>query len=183
MLLTKERRSSSIEEASTSADEAFREIKLLVRDLRDVMDSGGKVNIEQTLSNLKEFSDLLASINREDNRTIHEIINRLNSAIAKFDKMSSDFSRMSRDISKTAKDYSKVADTVNRDLPSIMRKIDSITTYLDSVSRTLDEKLPPVMDKLSRLEDNLNNTIENNSSRLNRALTSVDASSQVVQRL
>ncbi|NPA61839.1 MAG: MCE family protein, partial [Epsilonproteobacteria bacterium] len=31
-----------------------------------------------------------------------------------------------------------------------------------------------VMDKLSRLEDNLNNTIENNSSRLNRALTSVD---------
>jgi len=61
MLLTKERRSSSIEEASTSADEAFREIKLLVRDLRDVMDSGGKVNIEQTLSNLKEFPTLLAS--------------------------------------------------------------------------------------------------------------------------
>jgi phospholipid/cholesterol/gamma-HCH transport system substrate-binding protein len=55
-----------------------------------------------------------------------------------------------------------------------MKKIDSITTYLNSVSKTLDEKLPPVMDKLTRLEDNLNQTIENNDSKLNKALTSVD---------
>ncbi len=181
MLLSKEKKSSTIEEASTSADEAFTEIKLLVKELRDILDNGGKSDFEKTLSNLKEFTDLLASINREDNRTIHEIINRLNETIARFDKMAvnisktaNDFSKMSKDISKTADDYSKVANTINKDLPSIMRKIDSITTYLNSVSQTLDRKLPPVMDKLTRLEDNLNKTIENNDSKLNRALTSVD---------
>jgi phospholipid/cholesterol/gamma-HCH transport system substrate-binding protein len=181
MLLSKEKKSSTIEEASTSADEAFREIKLLVQDLRDVLNKGGKSDIEKTLSNLKEFTDLLASINREDNKTIHEIINRLNKTIAKFENMAvnisktaGDFSKMSKDISKTAKDYSKVANNINKDLPAIMKKIDSITTYLNNVSRTLDRKLPPVMDKLTRLEDNLNNTIENNDSKLNKALTSVD---------
>ncbi len=45
MLLTKERRSSSIEEASTSADEAFREIKTFwLEDLRRmVIGIGGRV--------------------------------------------------------------------------------------------------------------------------------------------
>jgi phospholipid/cholesterol/gamma-HCH transport system substrate-binding protein len=38
----------------------------------------------------------------------------------------------------------------------------------------LDKKLPPAIDKFTRLEDNLNQTIEDNKSKLNRALTSVD---------
>ncbi len=181
MLLEKQEKQSSIADASTSADEAFQEIKLLVHDIRDIFDTGGKDDLQKTLSNIKEFTDLLASINSEDNKTIHEIIHNANTTIVNLDKtiskfgvMSDDFRKMSKDISVTSKDYSSVAHNINKDLPDIMAKINRITTYLESIGATLDRKLPPAMDKLVRLEDNLNDTIEKKDSSLNKALTSVD---------
>ena len=181
MLLDREEKQSSITDASTSADEAFTEIKLLVHDLRDILNSGGKNDINKSLHNIEEFTNLLSSISRDENRTIHEIIKNLNSAIKRFDKMSAtitktskDYSKVSKDIHNTLAEYYRVANTINRDLPNIMSRIDSITRYLDSIGATLDKKLPPAMDKFTHLEDNLNNTIENNDSSLNRALTSVD---------
>jgi len=180
-LLQKEEKRSSIADASTSADEAFKQIGLLVQDLRDIFNKGGKSDIQNSLSNIEKFTELLASISEEDNRTIHEIITNLNSTIQKFKSMSEDISKTAKDysavsnnINKTLNHYSLVAQNINKDLPSIMAKIDSLTTYLNSVSRTLDKKLPPALDKFTHLEDNLNNTIENNNSSLNKALTSVD---------
>ncbi len=188
MLLEKQEKQSSIADASTSADEAFQEIKLLVHDIRDIFNSGGKEDLQKTLSNIKEFTTLLASISTEDNQTIHEIINNANTTIANLDKtiskfavMSEDFSKtskdistMSKDITITSQDYSMVAQNINKDLPEIMEKINRITTYLENIGSTLDRKLPTAMDKLVRLEDNLNNTIEKKDSSLNKALTSVD---------
>ncbi len=181
MLLEKEEKKSSIADASTSADEAFNEIKLLVRDLREVLNSGGKDDIQTSLSNIKEFTNLLASISTEDNKTIHEIIKNANNTIKNFNTMSKsitktskDYSKVSKDISKTLSHYSSVAKNINKDLPAIMAKINSITSYLDSIGATLDKKLPPAIDKFTRLEDNLNTKIEDNNSNLNKALTSVD---------
>ncbi|MCK4441836.1 MAG: MCE family protein, partial [Sulfurovaceae bacterium] len=195
MLLEKQEKQSTIADASTSADEAFKQIGLLVKDLREILNKGGKDDVQKSLANIEKFTELLASISTDDNQTIHEIITNLNSTIKKFNIMSEDisqtakkFSTMSIDISQTAKDYSKVsnninktlndyslvAENINKDLPAIMAKIDSLTTYLNSVSKTLDKKLPPAMDKFTHLEDNLNNTIENNNSSLNQALSSVD---------
>jgi len=180
-LLQKQEKRSSIADASTSADEAFKQIGLLVQDLRDIFNKGGKSDIQNSLSNIEKFTELLASISEEDNRTIHEIITNLNSTIQKFKSMSEDISKTAKDysavsnnINKTLNHYSLVAQNINKDLPSIMAKIDSLTTYLNSVSRTLDKKLPPALDKFTHLEDNLNHTIENNNSSLNKALTSVD---------
>jgi len=167
MILKKQEKQSSIADASTSADEAFKQIGLLVEDIRDIFNKGGKSDIQNSLSNIEKFTELLASISTEDNQTIHEIIANLDDTIKKFNKMS-------QDISKTANDYSSVAKNINKDLPAIMAKIDSITTYLNNVSATLDKKLPPAMDKFTHLEDNLNKTIENNDSKLNKALSSVD---------
>jgi phospholipid/cholesterol/gamma-HCH transport system substrate-binding protein len=181
MLLDKEEKKSSIADASTSADEAFNEIKLLVHDLREVLNSGGKDDIQKSLSNIKEFTNLLASISKEDNRTIHEIIQNANKTIKDFDEMSKsitktseDYSKVSKDITQTLSHYSSVAKNINKDLPAIMAKIDNITTYLENIGKTLDRKLPTAIDKFTRLEDNLNDTIENNDSTLNKALTSVD---------
>jgi phospholipid/cholesterol/gamma-HCH transport system substrate-binding protein len=174
MLLEKQEKQSSIADASTSADEAFQEIKLLVRDIREVFDKGGKEDLQTTLANIREFTTLLASISTEDNRTIHEIIRNANTTIVNLDKTIDKFGVMSEDISKTSKEYSAVAKNINKDLPEIMAKINRITTYLESIGATLDAKLPPAMDKLVRLEDNLNNTIEKKDSSLNKALSSVD---------
>jgi phospholipid/cholesterol/gamma-HCH transport system substrate-binding protein len=181
MLLEKQELQSSIADASTSADEAFKQIGLLVKDLRDIFNKGGKDNVQNSLANIEKFTELLASISTDDNKTIHEIINNLNNTIKKFDTMSGDISKTAKDyskvstnINKTLEHYSSVAKNINKDLPAIMAKIDNITTYLNNVSAMLDKKLPHAMDKFTRLEDNLNNTIENNNSTLNQALTSVD---------
>lgn len=191
-LLSKEEKVSSIGDASTSADRAFNQIGLLVKDIRDILDSGGKENIKSTLNNLNEFSKLLASISKDDNKTIHEILFNANNAlkntndtIKKFSLMSDDirvtsneFSKvgqsLNRDLPKMINEYSNVAKNINRDLPSIMKRIDSITKYLNAVSATLDKKLPTAVDKFVVLEDNLNEVIVDNKDNLSNALTSVD---------
>ena len=167
-LLTKEEKVSSIADASTSADAAFKEIALLVKDLRDIFNDGGKSDIQETLANLREFSELLASISTEDNKTIHEILANTNSTINKF-------ATMSEEITRTSKEFSTVGKGINKELPQIMARLDSITQYLNSVSSTLDNKLPTALDKFVMLENNLNDVVTSNKKNLSDALTSVDS--------
>ena len=187
-LLSKEEKVSSIADASTSADEAFQEIKLLVTDIRALLDAGAKKDIGESLANINEFSALLASIAREDNQTIHNILNNANSTFLSTEKMMinadiamvnanktiTEFATMSKEITNTSKEFKRTASNINQDLPEIMARINEITKYLNGVSATLDAKLPSAMDKFVRLENNLNKTIEDKDSSLNKALTSVD---------
>ena len=194
-LLQKEEKVSSIVDASTAADNAFQEITLLVKDIRDIFNSGGKEDLQSTLANLNEFSKLLASISTEDNQTIHQILANANSTIEKFAVMSDEitktsksfalvgenvsktsnaFTLMSQDVSRTSAEFTKVGQGINRDLPQIMARLENITKYLNSVSATLDGKLPAVMDKFVKLEDNLNSVVEENKDNLSKALVSVD---------
>ncbi|NEW60303.1 MCE family protein [Sulfurovum sp. bin170] len=174
MLLEKQEKQSSIADASTAADEAFQEIKLLVNEIRDMLNSGAKDDIEESLANINEFTKLLASISTEDNETIHEILENANETIKGFKTVGGDITKTTEKFNKTADEFTSVAQNFNRDLPAIMAKIDSITSYLDSIGATLDAKLPTAIDKFVKLEDNLNDTIEKKDSSLNKALTSVD---------
>lgn len=187
-LLSKEEKVSSIADASTSADSAFQEIKLLVQDIRTMLDEGSKKDIAQSLENINKFSALLASVAQEDNQTIHNILSNANTTLLSTNKMMMNadkaiakanitiekFAKMSQDISNTSKEFRQTAVNINQELPEIMARINEITKYLNRVSATLDSKLPATMDKFTRLGDNLNKTIENNNSSLNKALTSVD---------
>jgi len=174
MILEKQEKQSSIADASTAADEAFQEIKLLVRDIRGMLDSGAKEDIEKSLSNIKEFTALLASISTEDNKTIHEILANANHTLKGLRNVGGDITKTTEKFNKTADEFTSVAQNFNKDLPKIMAKINSITDYLNSIGSTLDAKLPTAMDKFVKLENNLNNTIEKKDSGLNKALTSVD---------
>jgi len=174
-LLTKEIKISSIADASTSADAAFKEIELLVRDLRGIFNDGGKSDIQQTLANLREFSTLLSSISTEDNKTIHEIIANANTSLVSANKTIEKFADMSDEITATSKEFQKLGGGINKDLPQIMARLDSITKYLDSVSATLDTKLPSALNKFVVLEDNLNDVVTTNKKSLSAALTSVDS--------
>ena len=184
-LLTKEEKISSIGDASTAADKAFQEVALLVKDVRDILNAGGKEDIQSTLANLNEFSKLLASISKEDNQTIHSILANTDETIKKFALMSDDISvtanefsqvgkGLNKDLPKMMDEYSKIAKNINKDLPAIMARLDSITAYLNSVSATLDAKIPTALDKFVVLEDNLNDVVVSNKDNLANALTSVD---------
>jgi phospholipid/cholesterol/gamma-HCH transport system substrate-binding protein len=173
-LLAKEEKVSSIADASTAADEAFQEIKYLVKDIRDIFESGGQSDIKETLANLNEFSRLLASISTDDNETIHEILANANRSLANANRTIDKFATMSDEITETSKEFKKVGSGINKDLPQIMARLDAISKYLEGVSSTLDAKLPTAIDKFVKLEDNLNDTIDGNKDKLSSALTSVD---------
>ena len=174
-LLSKEEKVSSIADASTSADEAFKQISLLVKDMREIFNKGGQEDIQQTLANLREFSTLLASISTEDNQTIHDILTNTNKALLNANKTIDKFGNMSNEISGTSKEFKRVALNINKDLPEIMARINSLTKELNSVSKTLNKKLPTAMDKFVHLEDNINGVIKDNKKSLSNALTSVDS--------
>ncbi|RUM70366.1 MAG: hypothetical protein DSZ07_02635 [Sulfurovum sp.] len=202
-LLSKEEKISSIGDASTAADKAFQEIALLVKDVRDILNEGGKEDIQSTLANLNKFSKFLSSLSEDENQTIRDILANSNETIKKFARMSDDISVTAKEFSKIGKglnkdlpklmneyskiakninrdlpsmmdEYSNVAKNINRDLPSIMARLDSLSKYLNSVSATLDAKLPKALDKFVVLEDNLNDVVVTNKDNLANALTSVD---------
>ena len=180
MILSKETKQSSIADASTSADEAFQEIKFLVKDLRDMLSSGGKSNIEESLANIREFSTLLSSIQREDNRTIHEIISNLNKTLLNVDStvskfatmsdeitktsqefslMSKDISRtsqgfltMSQDISKTAKDYSAISYDISKTTKDFSRTAEDYSL----VAHNFNKDLPAIMAEIKSITEYLN---------------------------
>jgi len=127
------------------------------------------------LENVREFSALLASISKEDNKTIHEIIKNANISLQNANKTIEKFGLMSEDITKTSQEFKKIGEGVNKDLPQIMARLDSITKYLNSVSATLDTKLPTALDKFVVLEDNLNGVVSDNKETLSKALVSVDS--------
>jgi len=183
-LLNNEEKVSSIADASTSADETFQEIKLLVQDIRNMLDSGAKKDIQESLANINQFSALLASISKEDNQTIHNILKNANSTLLSTEKMMhnadkamvnanktiADFSKMSQEITLTSKEFKQTALNINQDLPEIMARINEITQYLNNVTATLDAKLPTAMDKFVALEDNLNRVASTLDSKLPTAM-------------
>lgn len=187
-LLSKEEKVSSINDASTAADEAFKQISLLVADMRQLLDAKSQKEIKETLNNLNEFSSLLSTISKEDNGTIHNIfINANNSLLQvnksllhanktmdKFAKMSDDISNTSKKFQEVGKEFQQLGRGINKDLPQIMARLESITGYLNSLSATLDSTLPNAINKFVKLEDNLNNTLDTTKKPLVKALTSVD---------
>ncbi len=166
MILSKETKQSSIADASTAADEAFQEIKLLVKDIRVMLSTGGKDDIQSSLENIREFTTLLSSISKEDNRTIHEIITNfkttllnLDATVLKFGAMSDDITKtsqgfltMSEDISKTAKEYSSISDDISR----TTRDFSQTAKDYSLVANNVNKNLPAIMAEIKSITEYLN---------------------------
>jgi phospholipid/cholesterol/gamma-HCH transport system substrate-binding protein len=145
---------AAFDETSDSVNEAANELKLLMQDLREVLNEEQKENLRQMIKSFRDVGthlDLLIVENRV----------ALTTAIENFRDMGAGFT--------------KTADTINHDLPNIMSRIDSLTKRLDNISGALESSLPEAVDKFIAIEDNLTSVIEENRDSLNSALTSADS--------
>jgi phospholipid/cholesterol/gamma-HCH transport system substrate-binding protein len=166
MILSKETKQSSIADASTAADEAFQEIKFLVKEIRVMLSEGGKDDIQSSLANIREFTTLLSSISKEDNRTIHEIITgfkttllNVDATVLKFGAMSDDITKtsqgfltMSEDISKTAKDYSAISADISR----TTRDFSQTAKDYSLLANNFNKDLPAIMAEIKSITEYLN---------------------------
>jgi len=172
-LLQKEEKVSSIVDASTSADNAFQEITLLVKDIRDIFNSGGKEDLKSTLENLNEFSKLLASISTEDNQTIHQILANANEALKNANTTINKFAVMSDEITKTSKSFALVGKDVSKASNSfvlmsqdISKTSNAFTLMSQDISKTsneftkvgqgINQDLPQIMARLDSITQYLN---------------------------
>lgn len=153
-LLVNFKQYAALDETSDSVNAAAREIELLMKDLREVLDETRKEDLRQAITSFRgvgEHLDMLILDNRE----------ALGAAIANFRDMGAEFT--------------KAGATVNADLPNIMKRIDALTTRLDNISAALEHSLPEAVDKFIAIEDNVTTILEENRASLSNALTSADS--------
>ena len=153
-ILKNYKRYAAFDETSDSVNEAANELKLLMQDLREVLNEEQKENLRQMIKSFKDVGshlDMLITENRI----------ALKGAIENFRDMGAGFT--------------KTANTINHDLPNIMARIDSLTKRLDNISGALESSLPEAVDKFIGIEDNLSEVIEDNKDSLSSALTSADS--------
>jgi phospholipid/cholesterol/gamma-HCH transport system substrate-binding protein len=145
---------AAFDETSDSVNAAANELKLLMQDIREVLNEEQKENLRKLITSFKnvgEHLDLLIVENRV----------ALADAIKNFKDMGAGFSQS--------------ADTINKDLPNIMARIDSLTRRLDNISGDLENSLPTAVDKFIAIEDNVSTILEENRESLNSALVSADS--------
>ncbi len=153
-ILKKFKQYAAFDETSDSVNEAANELKLLMQDLREVLNDEQKENLRQMIKSFRDVGVHLDSMILENRLA-------LSNAIKNFRDMGAGFKQ--------------TADTVNKDLPNIMARIDSLTTRLDGISGALENSLPEAVDKFITIEDNVSTIIDENRESLNAALTSADS--------
>ncbi len=145
---------AAFDETSDSVNAAANELKLLMQDLREVLNEEQKENLRQAISSFKDVGKHLDQLIVENRLAIA-------AAIDNFKNMGAGFTR--------------TAETINKDLPSIMTRIDSLTKRLDGISASLEVSLPVAVDKFISIENNVSTLIDDNRDSLNAALTSADS--------
>ncbi|MEA3523921.1 MAG: MlaD family protein [Campylobacterota bacterium] len=145
---------AAFDETSDSVNEAANELKLLMQDLREVLNEEQKENLRQAIRSFRDVAEHLDLLIME-NRVA------LAAAIENFKDMGAGFTQ--------------TADTINQDLPGIMVRIDSLTKRLDTISGSLEKSLPLAVDKFIAIEDNVSTILAENRESLSAALTSADS--------
>jgi phospholipid/cholesterol/gamma-HCH transport system substrate-binding protein len=151
--LSQSKRYASFDQTSEAVNAAAREMELLMRDFRSVLDDEHRKAIQEAIIAFRDVGVNLDGV-IVDNR------DELRNAISSFRTMSAGFSQS--------------ADTVNQDLPEIMKRINSLATRLDNIGGSLENKLPEAVDKFVKIEDNVSVILAENRAPLKSALESVD---------
>jgi phospholipid/cholesterol/gamma-HCH transport system substrate-binding protein len=151
--LSQSKRYASFDQTSEAVNAAAREMELLMRDFRSVLDDEHRKAIQDAIIAFRDVGVNLDGV-IVDNR------DELRNAISSFRMMSAGFS--------------KSADTVNQDLPAIMSRINSLATRLDNISGSIESTLPEAVDKFVKIEDNVSVILAENRVPLKSALESVD---------
>lgn len=149
--LMQSKRFASFDQTSDSVNAAAKELELLLKEFRSVLDEEHRAAIQEAIVAFRNVGVNLDGVivdNRSD----------LREAIANFRTMSAGFA--------------KTSDTVNQDLPEIMARINSLTARLDKMGSALETKLPDAIDKFSNIEDNVSAILNENRTSLKTTIES-----------
>ncbi len=149
---------ASINEASDSMTKAADEIRVFVKDLRDVLNDKTKQNLKNSFANINQITSDLREFTK---------LGRLNEAV-------DSFNNMANSLAKTSQKFSLTADEINHKLPDIMKNIDTLISDLKFTSQSIRTKLPALADKYSAIADELDSLVKDSKKPLQDSLKSAD---------
>ena len=165
--LKKQKKTYTFEETTGSIDEAAKEFKEFIKELREDLRGENRNDLKKSIANLRKITESIQEMINDNKENLKQSIVNLKIMAKELAKAGDKFGNMSSKFSYTA-------DTINEKLPNIMDKIDSLVADLSVTSKELKNKLPQIMDKFSSLENDLQEIIKENKKPLHKAIKSAD---------
>ena len=165
--LKKQKKTYTFEETTGSIDEAAKEFKEFIKELREDLRGENGNDLKKSIANLRKITESIQEVILDNKENLKQSIKNLKIMAKELANAGSKFGNMSSKFSYTA-------DTINEKLPNIMDKIDTLVSDLSDTSENLKEKLPDIMDRFSSLEKDLQEIIKENKKPLHNAIKSAD---------
>jgi phospholipid/cholesterol/gamma-HCH transport system substrate-binding protein len=162
-VLTKQKIYASLSETSTTINEAAREFRAFIAQLREAMGGESGKDLKMSVANLRRITEDIQTILERNREDIEKSIQNLRQMGEKLAIAAQKFGRMSDKFAYTA-------DNINKRLPDIMKRIDELTLYLRNSAKTLDGKLPEALDRFVAIEKDLQEVIAQNRKPLRSTL-------------
>ena len=164
-VLTRQKRYVSFDETSTTIEEAAKEFKEFIAQLREDLKGESGDALKRSVENLKDITTDLKEIIRKNSDNITKSIENIKIMGEKLAMAGEKFGRMSEKFGYTA-------DSINKELPKILKRVDEITLYLRDSGKTLNQKLPVLMDKFAKIENDLDSILQENKEPIKKTLVS-----------
>ncbi len=163
-VLTKQKEFASFSQTSTTINEAAKEFKAFIAELRDSIKGASGEDLKKSVENLQAITAHLKKLIEENQKNIAQSIENIKIMGQKLAQAGQKFGRMSDKFAYTA-------DSINKELPKILRRIDEITLYLRNSGKDLNKKLPTVLNKFTKIEEDLEGVVQKNKKPLHETLT------------
>ena len=145
---------ATFDKTSDSMNDAARELQLLMKDLREVLNNEHKEKLREMITSFNNVGHSLDGMLVENRDALRISLNNMK---------------------EFTSDFKVTAQVINETLPSIMGRLNNVAVRLDDITANLEHKLPVAVDKFIKIEDNVTTLIDENREALNNTLTSADS--------
>ena len=166
-VLTHQKEYVSFEQTSTTINEAAKEFKAFISELRKSIAGSSGEDLKKSVENLQQITENLKKLIEKNQQNITVSIENIKKMGEELAKAGEKFGHMSDEFAYTAK-------SINKKLPDILQRVDELTLYLRDVGKDAKDKVPGLMDRFAKIEKELEDILKTNKKPISNAIKSAD---------
>ena len=166
-VLTHQKEYASFDQTSTTINEAAKEFKAFIRELRKSIAGATGEDLKRSIENLHTITQNLKTLIEKNQQNIEASIENIKKMGEELSKAGEKFGSMSDEFAYTAK-------TINKKLPAILQRVDELTVYLRDLGKDAKKKVPDLMQKFAKIETDLQDILQSNKKPLSNAIKSAN---------
>ena len=158
-MVTSGARMSDFNDASHAMTESANEFKALSEDIRALLNSDARNNLQMTFANLEQITTELKNFTQLNHLT----------------NLTDNFNKMALKLTETGDGFTTVANTINNNLPEILQNLDLLVKDLKYTSAEIRMKVPAMARKFEKVQKDLDELIAENRTPVNNAINAADS--------